>query len=117
MDQRLAGPEQDARQSRLAMETDGPSETKIHERTEGAAKTVQTINGDSFSANRIQAGPKTISTSFGVKAEPLALSCSNDVVVENGAEAPILIFKDAHNNSHRWLTSHRQNLYNQKDHL
>ena len=70
MDQRLACVEQDARQPRLAIEIDEPADEKTRERTEGAAKAVQVMYGDSFSANRVQAGPKTTSTSFGVKAEP-----------------------------------------------
>ena len=39
-DQRVASLEQDARQSRLSMEADGPADTKTRERTEGAAKAV-----------------------------------------------------------------------------
>ena len=49
--QRLASLEQDSRQPRLAMEVDGPSGTKTRERTEGAAKAIQAMHGDSFSAN------------------------------------------------------------------
>ena len=85
--QRLAGLAQDARQPRLAMEADGPSDTKTRERTEGAAKAVQAMHGDSFSANRVDPDP-ICSTSFGVKVEPPALPCRDDVVVENGAAAP-----------------------------
>ena len=70
------------------MEADGPSDTKTRERTEGAAKAVQATHRDSFSVNRVQAGPKTTSTSFGVKAEPLALPCRNAVLVEYGDAAP-----------------------------
>ncbi|CAM9461205.1 unnamed protein product, partial [Ascophyllum nodosum] len=73
VDQRLASLEQDARQPRLAMEADVPADKKTRERTEGAAKAVQAMHGDSFSANRVQAGPNTTSTSFGVKAKPPAL--------------------------------------------
>ena len=80
--------EQDARQPRLAKEADGPADTKTRERTEGAATAVQAMHGDSFSANRVDPGPKTTSTSFGVKTEHLALSCRDDVLVENGAAAP-----------------------------
>ena len=40
MEQRVARLEQDARQPRLAMEADGPADTKIRERTEVAAKAV-----------------------------------------------------------------------------
>ena len=88
MDQRLAGLGHNARQPRPATEADVQADTKTCERMEGAAKAVQAMHGDSFSANRSQAGPKTTSTSFGVKAEPLALLCRDDVVVENGATAP-----------------------------
>ena len=88
MDQRLAGLEHDARQSRPAMEADGPADTKTRERTEGAATAIQAMHGDSFSADRVQTGPKTTSTNFGAKAEPPALPCTDDAVVENGATAP-----------------------------
>ena len=57
------------------MEADGLSNTKTRERTEGAAKAIQAMHEDSFfSANRVQAGPKTTATSFGVKAPDLVLS-------------------------------------------
>ena len=69
------------------MEADGQANTKTRERTEGAATAVQAIRGDSFSACRVASGPKT-STSFGVKAEPPALPCKDDVVVESGDAAP-----------------------------
>ena len=67
--QRVASLEQDARQLRLAIEADRLADTKTCERTEGAAKAVQAMHGDSFSASRVDPGPKTNSTSFGVKAE------------------------------------------------
>ena len=67
LEQHLASSEQDARQSRLAMEADGPANTKTRERTKGAAKAVQEMHGDSCIAQRVRDGPKT-STSFGVKA-------------------------------------------------
>ena len=79
--------EQDARQPRLAMEADGQADTKTCERTEGAATAVQAMRGDCFSARRVEPGPKTNLTSFGVKAKPPALPCKNDVVVECGAVA------------------------------
>ena len=85
--QRLAGLEQDTGQPRLAMEADMPSDTKIRERTEGAATAVQAKHGYSCSSERVHAGP-TCSTSFGVKAEPPALPCRDDVLVENGAAVP-----------------------------
>ena len=88
MDQRLISLEQDTRQPRLIIEADGPAGTKIHERTDGAATAVQAMHEDSFSSNRVQAGPKTTSISFGVKIKPPALPCRDDVVVENGAAAP-----------------------------
>ena len=88
-DQRLASLEHDAGQPRLAMEADGQADTKTRERTEGAARAVQATHGDSCTAN--QAVPDSMcSTSFGVKVEPPALPCRDDVVVENGAAAPKL---------------------------
>ena len=88
IDQCLTSLEQDARQPRLTKEANGPADTKNRERTEGVATVVQAMHGDSLSANQVDPGPKTTSTSFGVKAEPLALLCREDVLVENGAAAP-----------------------------
>ena len=89
LDQRLAGLEPDARQPRLAMVADGQANTKTHERTEGAAKkAVQAMDGDSFSASRVDPGSKTNTTSFDVKAKPPALPCRDNVLVESGAAAP-----------------------------
>ena len=86
--QHAASLEQDARQSRLAMEADGHANTKTCKRTEGAATAVQAMRGDGFSALGVEPGPNTSSTSFGVKAEPPALPCRDNVVVENGDAAP-----------------------------
>ena len=58
-----------------------------HERTEGAATAIQAMRGDGFSARRVEPGPNTNSTSFGVEAEPRALPCRDDVVVECGDAA------------------------------
>ena len=88
MDQRVARLDQDARQPRLAMEADGPVDTKTRERTDGAATALQAMNGDSFSASQVDRGSKTNSTSFDVMAEPPVFPCRDDVVVENGAAAP-----------------------------
>ena len=88
IDQRLTRLEYDARQPRLTMEEDGSANTKTHERTEGAATAVQAMHGDRFSACRVDPGPKSNSTSFGMKAEPPALPCRDDVVVESGDAAP-----------------------------
>ena len=82
--------EQDARQRRYAMETDDTTNTKTRERTESAATAVQVMRGDSFTARRVEPGPNTSSTSFGVKAEPPALPCRDDVVVESGDTPPKL---------------------------
>ena len=87
MNQRVARLEKDAQQPRLAMEADGPADTKTCERTEGAAKEVQAKHGDSCTAQRVRNGPK-ISTCFGVMAEPPALPCGDAALVENGAAAP-----------------------------
>ena len=70
------------------MEADGPANTKTREHTEGATTAVQAMHGDSFSACRVDPGPKTNSTSFGMMAEPPALPCRDDVVVESGDAAP-----------------------------
>ena len=67
----------DAPQPRRAMEADGPADAKTRERTESAATAVQAMRGDGFSARRVEPGPNTDSTSFGVKAEPSALSCKD----------------------------------------
>ena len=85
MDPHLTRLEHGARQPRLAMEADGQVSTKTRERTEGAA--IQAMRGDCFPARRVEPGPTTNSTSFGVKAEPPALPCRNDVVVESGSAA------------------------------
>ena len=70
------------------MEADGPANTKTRERTERVATAVQTKHGDSFSACRVDPGPKTNSTSFGMMTEPPDLPCREDVLVEDGAAAP-----------------------------
>ena len=89
LEQHLISQEQDARQPRLAMEeADGHANTKTRERTEGAATAVQAMRGYGFSARRVEPGPNTSSTSFGVKAEPPALPCRDDVVVESGDAVP-----------------------------
>ena len=69
------------------MEADGHADTETRERMEGAATAVQAMRGDCFSARRFEPGPNTNSTSFGVKAEPPALSCRDDVTVECGTAA------------------------------
>ena len=88
LEQHSTSLEHDARQPRLAREADGPASTKTRERTEGAATAVQAMRGDGFFARRVKPGPNTSSTSFGVKAEPPALPCRDDVVVESGDAAP-----------------------------
>ena len=46
------------------------------------------MRGDSFSACRVEPGSKINSTSFGMMAEPPALPCRDDVLVENGDASP-----------------------------
>ena len=87
MDEHVTRLEHGARQPRLAMEADGQANTKTRERTEGAATAVQAMRGDCFSVDRVEPGPNTNSTSFGVKVEPPTLPCRDDVVVESGAAA------------------------------
>ena len=88
MDQHVTSLEHSARQPRLDMEADGPANTKTREGTEGAATAVQAMREDSFSAHRVEPGPNTNSTSFGVKSEPPALPCRDDVMIESGGAAP-----------------------------
>ena len=88
MDQHVTRLEHEARQPRLAMEADGPADTtKTREHTESAATAVQAMRGDCFSARRVEPGPTTNSTRFGVKDGPPALPCRDDSVVESGAAA------------------------------
>ena len=70
------------------METDRPGNMKTRERTEGAAIAVQAMYGGSFSARRVEPGPKTNSTSVGMMTEPPALHCRDDVLVKNGDTSP-----------------------------
>ena len=79
--------EHGTRQPHISMEADGPADTKTRERTEGAATAVQAMRGDGFPAHRVEPGPNTNSTSFGVKAEPPDPPCMDDVVVESGVAA------------------------------
>ena len=69
------------------MEADGHADTKTREHTEGAATAVQAMRRGCFPAGWVEPGPTTNSTSFGVKAEPPALPCRDDVVVESGSAA------------------------------
>ena len=88
IDQHVTRLKHEARQPRLAMEANGSADTtKIRERMEGAATAVQAMRGDCFSARRVQPGPITNSTSFGMKAGPPALPCRDDSVAESGAAA------------------------------
>ena len=88
LEQLLISQEQDARQPRLAMDADGPANTKTRERTEGATTAVQAMRGDSCTAEqKVRDGSKT-SFTFGVEAEPPDLRCREDVLVEDGAMAP-----------------------------
>ena len=86
LENRLARLEHGARQPRLAMEADGPANTKTQERTEGAVTAVQSMRGDSCTTE-VQDGPKT-SISFGMEAEPPDLPCKEDVLIEDGATTP-----------------------------
>ena len=87
IDQCLTCLEHGARQPRLAKEADGQANTKTRDRTEGAATAVQAMRGDGFSARRVKPGSNTNSTCFGVKAEPPALPCRDNVGVESGVAA------------------------------
>ena len=87
LEKHLTRLEHGARQPRLSMEANAQANTKTRERTEGAATAVQAMRGDSFSARRVEPGPNTNSTSFGVKAKPPALPCRDDVVVDRSVAA------------------------------
>ena len=88
MDQRLTRLEHGARQPRLTTEADGQqADNRTRERTEGATTAVQAMRKDCFSARRVEPGPTTNSTSLGMKADPPALPCRDDSVVECGAAA------------------------------
>ena len=88
MDEHVSCLEHGARQPRLAMEADEPADTKTRERTEGAATAVQARRGDGYTAEqKVQDGPQT-SISFGMMAEPPALPCREDGLVEEGATPP-----------------------------
>ena len=55
-----------------------------------------------------------------MKAKPPDLPSREDVLVEDGAAASkscLQSLEDAHNNSRRWLSSNRQNLRGNGDHL
>ena len=62
------------------------SDKKTRKRMEDVAEE-RAKHRDSCSAKRVQTGP-TSSTSFGMKAEPPALSRRDDVLVDKGAVAP-----------------------------
>ena len=89
IEQRSVRLEQDARQPRLAMEANVPSETKTREHTKSAAAAVQTKHEDSCSANQVDPDPMYL-TSFGDDSTgPPALPCSrDDALADNGAAAP-----------------------------
>ena len=87
MDEHVTRLEHGAWQPSLAIEAGGQANTKTRERTEDAATAVQAMRWGGFSARRVEPGPNTNSTNFGVMAEPPVLPCRDDVVVESGAAA------------------------------
>ena len=120
VNQRLTRLEHDARQPRLAMEAGGPADRKTRERTEGAASAVQATYWDSCPAARVEPGPKTISTTFSMMAEPPDLTCREDVLVEDGAASlksclPSLEMRTT--TAAGGLLPTGENLYGNKDHL
>ena len=84
--QRSAGLDQDTRQPRFIMEADVTPDKKTRKHAEDAAVD-QAKHGDSYSAKRVYAGPKNL-TSFGMTAEPPAFSRRDEVLVDKDAEAP-----------------------------
>ena len=118
--QRLADVEQEARQPRLAMETDVPSDTKTRNRMENIVAD-RLINGDSSSANQVDPDQICL-TSFGDDfTRPPALPCSRDAALaDNGAAAPKPYLSPMAMRTvtaTQWLISHRQSLYSDDDHL
>ena len=87
--QRLAGMEQVARQPRLAMEADVPSDTKSRKRMEDAVA-VQAKHGDSCFANQIDPDPICLTSFVGDNSSgpPALPSTRDDALVDNGAVAP-----------------------------
>ena len=119
MDEHVTSLEHGARQPRLAMEADGPTNTKTRERTKGAAVGVQAMRGDRCTtAQKVQDGPMN-SITFGMEAEPPDLPCRDGVLVEGGDAAPRSYLPSLEMRSPTaaggWLSSHRQNLHNNGD--
>ena len=85
--QRLVGLELDARQPHLATEEDASTDEKTSKRMENAEADQAKHNGDSCSAQRVDAGPTSL-TSFGMKTEPPALPRRDGLLVNKGAQAP-----------------------------
>ena len=75
MDEHVTRLEHGARQPRLAMGTDRPTNTKTRERTEAAAKVVQAMRGDSCTtAQKVQMDRKPRSVSARRPKLPLSLA-------------------------------------------
>ena len=93
IEQRVSSLEQDARQPRLAMEADGPANTKTRERTEGATTAVQAMRGDGCSADRIDPDPMCSTSSGDDCTGPSAPPClGENALVDNRTAAPISCF-------------------------
>ena len=89
MDQRVPSLEQDSRQPRLAIEADGPANTKTRERTEDVATAVRAVHGDSCSADRVDPDPMCSTSSGDDCTVPPAPACSGEnALVDNRAAAP-----------------------------
>ena len=93
--------EQDSRQRRYAIEADEIANTKTQERTEGAAKAVQPVRGDSCTAEqKVQDGPKT-SITFSVEAEPPDPPCREEFWSRRALHCRSRV-------SHPWRYAHQQ---------
>ena len=78
----------DARQPRLAMEADVPTDTKTHKRAEDAAAD-QAKHGDTCSAKRIDPDLMCLTSLGDDSTETPALPCCrDDAMVDKGAAAP-----------------------------
>ena len=111
MDQHVTRLEHNARQPRLAMEADGPANTKNRERTEGAATAVQAMHGDSCSTDRVDPEPRRVLPApvilHRTSSTLLFRGGCSDRQPRCGAQIVSPILGDALTNSRWWLSSHR----------
>ena len=87
--QRAANLEHDVWQPRRAMEAVGPANTKIRERTEGAATAVHAMRGDSCFADWVDSDPIcSTSSSDDCTVPPAPTYLGENALVDNRVAAP-----------------------------